>query len=149
VYKVFSKTFADSTNAAIVAVVYPLVRVILPKFTFVAIVPRGILATLDALLSSRLWCTTKHTEHVFSPLAIEGMWIWKVFRRVVTMSARKPALAIVALDLDVPFVVNTSQIRNLLVADGLVGVVKDLVCPDRERAEAGRCISGEEFIRVA
>ena len=64
VHIVFAYTMSDSTQAAVIAVVYRLVAIVVPELAFRAVVPCSILLTLYALIRSGLRRLAKHAKHV-------------------------------------------------------------------------------------
>jgi hypothetical protein len=104
---------------------------------------------LHALLSRGLRSAAEHAEHIFRHLTIERVRKWQIFGIVVAVIARKPPFAVKALDFDIPLVVHASEIWNLLVVDGLVRIIAEIVRRGRKRAEAGTGISCTQFVWIA
>jgi hypothetical protein len=55
-HKVFSKSFAQATDAAFVTVVDSFVAVVVPEFTFRAVIPCRIFSAIDAGFGGWLRC---------------------------------------------------------------------------------------------
>jgi hypothetical protein len=105
---VLSQSLAHTTDPAIIAMVNSLVRVIVPQFALRTEIPCGVFSTRNANIAGRLWSGAKHAQHVAGLFPVQGVRERQVVRLIVAMAARKPTLAVEALDFHVPLVVHAA-----------------------------------------
>ena len=108
--EVLAQALTHTTDPSIVAMVYALLRVIIPQLAYIAVVPCPSLAAHGALFRGRLRATTQHAEHVLRFSAIQHV----VLDRVVAESTCVPAIARRTLQLDIPLVMRATQSTNLI-----------------------------------
>lgn len=70
--KVFARALADAADAAVVAVVDRLFRVVVPELAHVAVIGGGFFAAVSAVVGGGLGGSAEHAEHVscLSPLQV-------------------------------------------------------------------------------
>jgi hypothetical protein len=106
---VFAETFALSANATIDTMIDLLAAVVVPELAYIAVVPRRVLSTVDAILSGCLRGPTSHAEHVLCHPPVQVV----VLNSIVTMPTGVPVTALMALDLHVALVVLAAKRRAI------------------------------------
>lgn len=93
VEEILPQALPDAANPTIVAVIYALLGIIVPKLAKIAIILCGLLAAFSTPLCSRLSMSTKHAKHILCLVPNEMM----ALDLIVTESACVPLLACIAL----------------------------------------------------
>lgn len=71
--EIFAQTSTFPADATIIAVIYALIGIIVPKLADIAIVPGCSFPTTNAELTGPLCTSTDHAEHIFGCFAIQNV----------------------------------------------------------------------------
>jgi hypothetical protein len=105
-HKVLAQPLSSSADPTIPTMIDALPRIVVPQLTYITIIPRRPLATLVTILASRLWGAAQHAQHILRGFAVE---VVRGDCSIVAVAAGMPGAAVVALDLDVAFVVGAAE----------------------------------------
>ena len=102
-------TSSYPADPAIFAVIDLFVEIVVPKFTYITVIPSSRISTKDTLLARGLSTPTQHAKHALGFTPIEHM----ILHSIVTKPASIPATASGTLQFDVAFIMSTAQIFGL------------------------------------
>jgi hypothetical protein len=140
--EVLTKPLANPAQSAVGAVIYGLVRIIVPELANAAVVVGGRLSALDACIRRPLSTTAQHAQHVLGLLAREDM----VLHGIVAKPACVPPFAGGALQLNIAAVVLASEAPHPVFLRLLLLLLEMIPFPFVSRRPVGRICRGEVLL---